>query len=488
MPIYVPVLIALLGGLALPLFRFQSRRARSIYVFLVTLAAAVCAWVVILAPASAGVTLVRITEDFVLSLRVDGFSRVFMGLSSFLWPLATLYAFEYMAHEERENAFFTFYTLSFAVTLLVAMAENLFTMYVFYECLTLVTLPLVTHKNDAKSVFAGRRYLCYNIGGASLGFIGLMVLSRFGGTGSFALGGLLSAEQIAGAENLLRAVFVLAFVGFSAKAAIFPLSGWLPLAAVAPTPVTALLHAVAVVKAGAFAAIRLTYYCFGTELLYGTWAQTAVLCLSAFTIVYGAVMAVREQHLKRRLAYSTVSNLSYVLFGAALMTPLGMVGAMTHLVFHGIMKITLFYCAGAMLVKTGREYVQQMRGLYKSMPYTVSVFTLAGIAMVGIPPFTGFISKWNLITAAVAAPQIGSTLGIVALILSSVLSAVYLLYPAAVMLFMKPDAGEAPAETRLDPSPLMKLPLLILCAVIVLLGMFSTPLIDYFTNVAFGLI
>ena len=486
MPLYVPVLCALLGGLLLPLFHFSSRRARSAYVFLVTLAASVCAWVVILSPAQPELTLIHITEDFSLRLRADGMTRVFMGLSSFLWPLATLYAFEYMAHETRENAFFTFYTLSFAVTLLVAMAANLFTMYIFYECLTLVTLPLVTHKNDARSAFAGRRYLAYNIGGASLGFIGLMFISFYGGAGDFALGGLLNPALIAGHEELLRAVFVLSFVGFSAKAAIFPLSGWLPLAAVAPTPVTALLHAVAVVKAGAFAAIRLTYYCFGTELLYGTWAQTIVLCLAAFTIVYGAVMAVREQHLKRRLAYSTVSNLSYVLLGAALMTKAGMVGALTHLVFHGVMKITLFYCAGAILIKTGREYVQDMRGLVKEMPFTVSVFALAGVAMVGIPPFTGFISKWNLISAAVAAPQIGSTLGIAALLLSSVLSAVYLLYPASVMLFMKPD-GAALLGRRLDPSPLMKLPLLILCAVIVLLGMFSTPLIDFFTRVASGL-
>ncbi len=489
MPIYVPVIISLLGGLLLPLFRFRSRRARSVYVELITLATSVCVGVILARHGADTLVLLRMTDEFTLALKVDGLSMVFMGLIGFLWPLATLYAFEYMAHEERENAFFTFYTLSYAVTLLVAMSANLFTMYVFYECLTLVTLPLVTHKKDASSIYAGRKYLCYSIGGAALGFIGLIFLSWFGGTTSFSLGGVLNPALIAGHEDTLRLVFVIAFVGFSAKAAIFPLQAWLPLASVAPTPVTALLHAVAVVKTGAFAAIRLTYYSFGTAFLSGTWAQTAVLILTAFTILYGSVMAVKEQHLKRRLAYSTVSNLNYVLFAAALMTQAGMVGAMTHLVFHGIMKITLFYCAGAILIKTGREYVQDIRGFYRVMPFTTVIFTIAGLALTGVPPLAGFISKWNIITAASDVGGLGATCGMVALILSAVLTAVYLVYPSATMLFMPLDASNAPlAMKKADPSLLMELPLVILTIAIIALGMFSVPLVEFFTNVAMGLV
>lgn len=489
MPIFVPALIALLGGLVLPLFRFTSRRARSIYVEAVTLATSVCVALVLLRPDQAPLTLLSVTDSFSLVLKVDGLSMVFMGLIGFLWPVATLYAFEYMRHEQRENAFFTFYTLSYAATLLVAMAGNLFTLYVFYECLTLVTWPLVTHKKDAKSVYAGRKYVNYTIGGAALGLIGLIFVTYYGGGATFFLGGTLNPMLIQGQEELLRAVFVLAFIGFSTKAAIFPLHGWLPLASVAPTPVTALLHAVAVVKTGAFAAIRLTYYSFGTALLSGTWAQTTVLCLTAFTILYASVMAVREQHLKRRLAYSTVSNLNYVLFAAALMTEAGMMGALAHLVFHGVMKITLFYCAGAILVQSGREYVQETRGFYHVMPLTVIVFTIAGMALTGVPPLPGFISKWNILSAATMVPNVGATLGLIAIIVSAVLTAIYLMYPAVTMLFLPLDGENASlAEKRLDPGWRMKLPLVALALVIVALGVFSVPLVDFFSQVAAGLL
>ncbi len=487
MKVYVPILIALLSGLLLPLFHFKSRKMRSIYVEVCTVLTSVCAFILIFSNPEP-VTVFYMTDDLALRLKVDGLSKVFMGLSAFLWPFATLYAFEYMAHEKNENKFFTFYTLSYAVTLLIAMSANLFTLYVFYECLTLVTLPLVTHKKDAQSAFAGRRYLAYSIGGASLGFIGLIFALTFSGALDFNLGGILNAQAVVGNENLLRVAFVLSFIGFSAKAAIYPLSHWLPIASVAPTPVTALLHAVAVVKAGAFAAMRLTFYTFNTDILYGSWAQTVVLVLTAFTIIYGAVMAVKEQHLKRRLAYSTVSNLSYVLFGVALMTSAGFVGAMTHMVFHGIMKITLFYCAGAILVKTNKEYIQDLRGFYHVMPYTSVVFTLASIAMVGIPPFAGFISKFNLLSAATQVPTAASYFGMVALITSSVLSAIYLLYPACTFLFMKVDQkNEHLVGKKLDPSFKMKLPLFVLSVAIVLLGMFSVPLVDFFTKVASGL-
>ncbi|MBQ8537618.1 MAG: proton-conducting membrane transporter, partial [Clostridia bacterium] len=296
----------------------------------------VCAFLLVFTCPEGTLTLLEMTDTFALAFRVDGLSRVFTGLVAFLWPLATLYAFEYMRHENRENAFFTWYTLSYGVTLAISMAANLFTLYVFYECLTLATLPLVTHKRDAKSIHAGRKYIYYSLGGAALAFMGLIVFSHFGAGVDFTLGGGLGEAALANKPFLL-VVFVLAFMGFAVKAALFPMQAWLPAASVAPTPVTALLHAVAVVNAGAYAVIRLIYYTVGAGFVFGTWAQTVVIALAAFTVVLGSTLAVREQHFKRRLAWSTVSNLSYILLGAALMTAQGMVGAMTHMVSHGLM-------------------------------------------------------------------------------------------------------------------------------------------------------
>ena len=478
-------ILALIGGAVLPLCDFKSRKARAIYVQIITTLVSALVIYFLFWGKEEGLTLFHMTDTFSIRIKMDGLSKVFMGLTAFLWPLATLYAFEYMGHEKNESSFFTYYTMSYGVTLLIALSANLFTMYVFYEFLTLCTLPLVIHKRDAKSAFAGRRYLGYSIFGAALGFIGLIFVNHFGGNLDFALGGILNPEMTKGMEDVIRFVFLFAFIGFSAKAAIYPLSAWLPLASVAPTPVTALLHAVAVVKAGAFAVMRLTYYSFGTSILYGSWVQTILVCLTSFTIIYGAVMAVKEQHLKRRLAYSTVSNLSYVLLGVTMMTPMGLVGSLTHMVFHALMKITLFYCAGAILIKMDKEYVQDMRGMVHKMPFITVVFTISGIALVGVPPFVGFISKFNLITACIEMGQSIGIIGVGALLTSSILGSVYLLFPAVMMLFMpRPQTELAQQTQKCDPSLLMKIPLFVLVVVIVLLGMFSTPLVDYFTQVA----
>ena len=252
----------------------------------------------------------------------------------------------------------------------------------------------------------------------------------------------------------------------------------------APTPVTALLHAVAVVNAGAFAVIRLTYDVFGTALLAGSFAQGIAMVLACATVVLGAVMAVREQHLKRRLAWSTVSNLSYMLAGAALMTPEGLTGAMAHLIFHGLMKICLFLCAGAILVQTGREYLQELRGLGKAMPVTCGVFLLAGVALVGIPPLCGFVSKWNLLTAAGTLGGWMGILAIAALMTSTVLTAVYVLYPAFLMFFPPSQAAcPPPAPGEKDPDARMLAPLLLFGLLIIAGGLWSAPLITFLRTV-----
>ncbi len=483
------VLLPLVGGAVLPLFRFQQERPRSLYVEAVVLVTSALTWWAICLSPEGELPLLRMTDTLTLTLHLDGMSKVFAGLVSFLWPLASLYGFEYMRHENRPNAFFAYYTMSYGVTLAVALAGNLFSLYVFYECLTMVTLPLVTHKKDVQSIRAGRKYLIFSISGAALAFIALIFIMHYGVSTDFVLGGVLDMSKVAGHEVVLRLVFLLAFIGFGTKAAVFPMYAWLPAASVAPTPVTALLHAVAVVNAGAYAVIRVIYYSFGANFLYGSVAQIIAVCLACFTILFGSTMAVREQHFKRRLAYSTVSNLSYMLMGAALMTPGGMVGSLSHLIFHGLMKIGLFYCAGAVLVQTGKEYVQDLRGMGRVMPFTFTCFTIGSIAMVGIPPLCGFVSKWNLLTAAA---DTGSWWGIVAiatLIISAILTAVYLFTVLSVAWFRPLDASDAAlAGKNTDPGWQMKLPLALLCVMVVLCGVFSTPLVQWLRSVAAGLV
>ena len=488
MLILLTLLVPLVGGALLGVIRPKSSAVRAWYVEAVVIATSILVWTVILTRDGQPFTLYHMTDALPLTFRVDGMGCVFAGLVSLLWPIASLYGFEYMKHEERENSFFMWYTMSYAATLAIAFAGNLFTLYVFYECLTLVTLPLVIHKKDAASIRAGRKYLTYSITGAAFAFIALVVLLFLAGTTEFTLGGVVTAEMMNARGGLLLTVFVLAFIGFGTKAAVFPMHAWLPTASVAPAPVTALLHAVAVVNAGAYAVLRLIYYAFGAGNLHGTWAQAIVLSLACFTIVFGSTMAVREQHFKRRLAWSTISNLSYMLMGAALMTGDGMVGSLSHLVIHGVIKITLFYCAGAILTRTGKEYVQDLRGFGRVMPLTCAAIILAGAALTGVPPLAGFVSKWNLLTAAADTGLWLGVAAVVALIISAVLTAIYI-FTAVLPMYGRPlNADTAALEGfNRDPGWQMKLPLVLLMIAIVALGLWSAPLVTFLRSVAAGL-
>ena len=486
MLILLTLLVPLIAGAAMAFIRFPSGKARAIYVESAVCLTSLMVLSLLLTRTQETVILCTLMEKLPLAFRLDGPACVFAGLVAVLWPIASLYAFEYMKHEERDNTFMAWYTMTYAVTLAVAFSANLFTLYVFYECLTLITLPLVIHKKDTMSIRAGRKYLTYSITGAALAFIAMVCIIFYSGTTDFVLGGVLNMELAAGHEAMLLGVFLLAFVGFGTKAAVFPMHAWLPAASVAPTPVTALLHAVAVVNTGAFAVLRVIYYSFGADFLAGTWAQTVALLLACVTIVFGSSMAVKEQHLKRRLAWSTISNLSYMLMGAALMSPAGMVGSMTHMVMHGVTKITLFYCAGAILVRTGKEYIQDVRGYGKLMPVTCAAFVVAGMSLVGTPPLSGFVSKFNLLSAAADAGTLG-VIAIAALIISAILTAIYLFTVIGPMYFRPLNADMAHlADFNRDPSWMMLVPFALLMALVVGLGLWGGPLVSFLKDVASG--
>ena len=483
--ILAAILLPVLGGLAIPLLPFSQKRSMHLYTEAVVLITSAIVWLLLAGGTTNTFEVVHFVNDLSISFKIDGMTMVFAGLIAVLWPLATLYAFEYMEHEHHENAFFMFYIMTYGVTLGIAFASDMLTMYFFYELLTLVTVPLVMHSLNRESILAVRKYLYFSIGGAAFALMGMIFLIIYGSTCEFSLGGVMRPEALQTHRNLLLWISFFSFMGFGVKAAVFPLSSWLPQAGVAPTPVTALLHAVAVVNAGAFAIIRLTYYSFGTDFLRDTWAQDACMAFAMFTIVYGCSRAVKETHIKRRLAWSTVSNLSYILFGATVMTPLGLVGALSHFVFHGFMKICSFLCAGAFMHQTGKSHVYEMDGMGKRMKVVFGCFTLSALGLMGVPGFAGFISKWNLTNAAVESGNPLAYGGIACLLISALLTAIYMLNVVIRAFFFRPAAE---AESAADPGWRMCLPLLVCAVCVVVLGFCSEPLVDFFRAVALGLV
>ena len=294
-------------------------------------------------------------------------------------------------------------------------------------------------------------------------------------------------DKIGADTNMLLWIYLFAFLGFGVKAAIFPVSEWLPTAGVAPTPVTALLHAVAVVKAGVFGIIRLTYYSFGTEFLRGTWVQNVVMVLAMFTAVYGCSRAVKESHIKRRLAYSTISNLSYIIFGVTIMTPLGLVGALCHLVCHAVMKICSFMCAGAFMHQTGKRYIFDMDGIGRRMPIIFVTLGVSGAGLMGVPGLAGFISKWNLAKAAVESSNPLAYVGIVCLLISALLTAIYMMTIVMRAFFPPHEFDKNTIRKVKDPGWKMCLPILVCATFTIILGLFSMPLVEFFTDVAMGI-
>lgn len=480
------ILIPVIAGILVLLIPFKKRSHMEIFLEGMVILNSILVWTLLVHRPENIFTLANFTGNLSISFDVDGMGMVFGGLVSALWPLATLYAFEYMTKEEHEKVFFMFYTMTYSVTLGISFSANLLTMYFFYELLTLVTVPLVMHTLTREAILASRKYLYYSLGGAAFAFIGLIFIIIYGNTTDFVLGGVLDPEKIGARTNVLLLIYVIAFMGFGVKAAISPFNSWLPDAGVAPTPVTALLHAVAVVKSGAFAIIRLTFYSFGADFLRGTWAQDVVMAIVMFTIVYGCSRAIKETHIKRRLAYSTISNLSYILFGVTVMTPTGMIGALTHLIFHAVIKIAAFFCAGAIMHQTGRQYVHELDGMGCKMPCVFGVFTVSALALMGVPGLAGFISKWNLASAAVESGNGLAYGGIVCLLVSALLTAIYMFTIVIRAFFPGRNFEISSLEGIKDPNWKMLVPLFIFTAFIIFFGLYSGPVTRFLTDVAGG--
>lgn len=357
-----------------------------------------------------------------LLLRVDRISLLFAALSAGLWLVTTVYAVGFLEKAPHRSRFFGFFSLSVTATMGIALAGNPITFLVFFEMLTLATYPLVIHNGTPEALNGGFRYLAYTLVGGTVLLVGVAWLHAVAGPVEFGSGGVLDGVSDRRAE--LQAIFAMLMVGVGVKAAIFPLHGWLPSAMVAPAPVSALLHAVAVVKAGAYGVVRFVYDLYGVEFAEGLGVLGPLAAVAAFTIVYASVQALRQDDLKRRLAYSTVSQVSYIVLGVAILSPIATTGALVHLAHQGIMKITLFFCAGALAETLGITKVSRMGGVGRRMPWTMAAFTVAAFGMIGVPPVAGFVSKWYLGTGALDA---GQGWAVAVLLVSAALNAAYFL-------------------------------------------------------------
>jgi multicomponent Na+:H+ antiporter subunit D len=406
-----------------------------------------------------------------LVLHADALSVLFVALSTILWFVTTIYAIGYLENSPHRSRFFGFFSLCVSATIGIAMSGNLLTFLIFYEVLTLATYPLVVHRGTPEALRAGRVYLFYTMTGGVVLLAGVAWLRVLAGPLDFTETGILADRTDIDPEKL-KIIFFMLIAGLGVKAALVPLHGWLPKAMVAPAPVSSLLHAVAVVKAGAFGIIRVVYDVYGVEFAADLGVLFPLAILAAFTIIYGSVRALFQDELKKRLAYSTISQVSYIALGVATVGPIATIGGIVHLVHQGVMKITLFFCAGNFAETLGIHNISEMHGVGRRMPWTMAAFTIGALGMIGIPPIAGFISKWYLATGAVEVNQYW----ILAVLLgSSLLNAAYFL-PILYVAWFKSQQQPWPHEhikSRYETSLALLIPPLFTAVAALLIGLFA---------------
>lgn len=465
----IAVIVPIIGAVIIRLLDEEKAGLRHIV-------ALVSAAIVFLAVASMlpAVLAERVIEMQVVSLlaglgiffRVDPLGMVFGLVSSTLWVFATVYSIGYMAHEHEQRNYFVFFVLSCSAAMGVAFAGNLFTLYIFYEYLAICTYPLVVHAGTPESVKAGIKYISYSLGGGALVFLSIFMIHDLVGTLEFVPGGILSG--VADEKMLLvKIIFVLLIAGFGTKAAIMPLHSWLPGAMVAPTPVSALLHAVAIVKAGVFGISRVFFSLYGRDLLIELNVTHILAVFVCFTIIVGSLMAIKQTVLKLRLAYSTIGQLGYITLGILLLSPAGVTGGLIHIINHAVLKITLFFCAGMIITVTGKKNLNQLHGLGKQMPLTMLAFAIGALGLMGVMPIAGYISKYYLLTGSLDA---GMPVFAYVILGSSLLNAIYYL-PIIVNAFFKD--GDFEKQPGYEAPLTMLVPTLSLAVLGIFFGIFA---------------
>lgn len=422
-------------------------------------------------------TLLRMSETLSLRFEADNLSRFFICLVSLIWCVVQFHAFGYMKHEGEESRFFGFFLLTYAALVALTLAKNAVTLYMCFEFMTLCSMPLVLHSGTRQSREAAFKYLGYSTLGALMALMGFFLVAAQGNALEFTAGGV----PLVGERRLLLAAAFLTVLGFGAKAGLVPLQMWLTEAhPVAPSPASAVLSGL-ITKAGVVSILRCVYYLFGAELLRGSWVQTTVLVLSIVTVFMGSMLALGEKLLKKRLAYSTISNVSYVLFGLFTFTELGFAGALMQVTAHALAKDALFLCAGSVIFATHKTHVPELKGVGRRMPVTMWCFTLASLSLIGIPPLAGFTAKWYLALGAISGGAALNIAGVAMLMVSALLTAFYLLPIVADAFFPGRDfeAGE-----RCEVGRTMTAPVVALAALTALAGIFPSALIRFFSALA----
>ena len=417
--------------------------------------------------------LFRLLPGVELAFRVDAFGLLFALGASLLWVASSFYSVGYLRtlEEHAQTRYFTCFALALSATIGVAFSANLFTLFLFYEALTLATYPLVAHKETPEAKAGARKYVVYLLGAAKVMLIPAIILTyNLAGTLDFRPGGIFPDSQLTAEPTLLYVVFALFLFGF-AKNAVMPFHSWLPAAMVAPTPVSALLHAVAVVKTGVFATLRVVLFVFGPVAMRSLGADTLALVVASVTILVASFMALGQDNLKARLAFSTISQLSYIVLGAALLAPSGVLGGIAHITNHAVSKITLFFCAGSIYVSAHKTEVSQTSGLARQMPWTMAAFAIASLSLVGIPPASGFVSKWYL---AVGSLERGNPWLLAVLLTSSLLTAAYL-GPIVYKAYFEEAPDGAHHDVR--EVPWIVVPLVLTALLSLILGIYPDPVL-----------
>ena len=483
MMLILSILVPVLWGLVLLLLpQFKNRKALIISSGAGLIVTAALGLGVIFSK-SAELMLFSFGKNLNMYFSVDNMGRLFGAVVIFVWVLAGIFAFEYMKHEKEEKRFFGFYVMVFGILHGLVFAGNMVTFYLFYELMTLLSVPLILHNRSKEAIMGGLKYLFYSLFGAYMVLFGLFFLNKYATTLNFTAGGVLDMSAVAGNEGLMLWVAFAMIIGFSVKAGMFPLHAWLPTAhPVAPAPASAVMSGI-IVKMGVLGIIRSVYFIVGEDFIRGSWVQNVWMILALVTVFMGSMLAYREKVLKKRLAYSTVSQASYILFGLSVLNAQAMTGALLHVVFHAIIKSCLFLSAGAIIYKTGKTNVEDLRGIGKEMPVAIWCYTLASAALIGIPPASGFISKWYLSMGSLESGMaVFSWLGPVILLVSALLTAGYLL-PITVRGFLPGADFDYSGLKKSEPNLTMLIPLLIFGVLALVMGVFPNSLIEFITNI-----
>ena len=422
-------------------------------------------------------TIVLLTQGVSLQFRVDQFGLFFGVLASALWIVTSVYSIGYVRglNEHAQTRYFFNFAICLSATMGIAFAGNLLTLFIFYEILTVSTYPLVAHKETEDAIMGGRKYLAYTLTAGVVILFAIVFIYAITGSLDFKPGGFLLGH---GSPATLIFLFVILILSFGVKAALMPLHEWLPTAMIAPTPVSALLHAVAVVKAGVFGCLRIILYVFGPELLHKLDLWLVLAYFASFTVIVSGMYALAQDNLKRRLAFSTINNLAIIVMGSALLTPSAITGSIFHMASHGFMKITLFFVAGAIYVKTHKENVSELDGIGRQMPLTMGAFAIGAMGIAGTPPICGFISKWYLAMGSLEAKEV---FFLFVLLISALMDVAYF-FPIIYNSFFK--SPQEAVDPHLDEASMkMVVPLVVTAIISLILGIFPNAFFNFF-NIA----